>query len=69
MDYITIQQAAENWGLSQSWVQRFVKAGRVEGAVRFGHAWMIPASAPKPEDRRKYNHRHPKKEESKNEKK
>jgi excisionase family DNA binding protein len=65
MDYITVQQAAEEWEVSDSWIQRYLRAGRIEGAVRFGHAWMIPKGAEKPEDRRKYNHRHPKKENSK----
>lgn len=59
MDYITVQQAAENWGVSLRRVQRYLKDGRIDGAARFGRAWMIPASAQKPEDGRKNNRRWP----------
>ena len=52
MDYITAQQAAEKWGISLRWVQTYLKNKRIEGAVRFGHAWMIPKSAEKPVDSR-----------------
>jgi hypothetical protein len=52
MDYISAQQAAENWGISTRRVQAHAKAGRIEGAVRFGHAWMIPKDAERPKDGR-----------------
>ncbi len=61
MEYITAQQAADNWGVSLRCVQAYLTNGRIKGAKRFGRAWMIPDSAEKPEDMRKYNHRHPKK--------
>ena len=53
MDYITAQQTAEKWGISLRWVQTYLKNGRIDGAVRFGHAWMIPKDAKKPTDPRK----------------
>ena len=53
MDYITAQQATEKWGVSLRWVQVYLKNGRIEGAIRFGHAWMIPNNADKPIDPRK----------------
>ena len=59
MDYITTQQAAENWGVTLRMVQLYIKNERIEGAVRFGHVWMIPKDAPKPEDGRKRNGRKP----------
>jgi len=52
MDYLTAQQAAEKWGISLRWVQTYLKQDRIEGAVRFGHAWMIPTNADKPSDAR-----------------
>ena len=64
MDYISSQQAADKWGVSLRHVQALLKHDRIDGAVRFGHAWMIPKDAPKPEDRRKYNRRQPKKEDA-----
>ena len=53
MDYITAQQAADKWGVSLRWVQAYLKSSRIDGAIRFGHAWMIPKSAEKPTDPRK----------------
>jgi len=52
MDYITVAETAIKWGVSERWVHKYVKDGRVKGAVRFGIAWMIPAAAEKPGDPR-----------------
>ena len=57
MDYITAQQAADKWGVSLRWVQTYLTQGRIEGAVRFGRAWMIPKTADKPSDGRVNNRR------------
>jgi len=59
MDYITVRQAAEKWGVTPRQVQVFLKDGRIPGAVQPARDWLIPADAVKPEDRRKYNHRRP----------
>jgi hypothetical protein len=64
MDYITVQEAAEKWGVKERWVQALIKRGSVEGAIRFSRVWMIPKDAQKPADGRKNNHRQPKKEAS-----
>lgn len=52
MNMITVQQAAENWGLSVRYVQVLCKKGRLPGAVKFGLNWMIPADAKRPKDGR-----------------
>lgn len=52
MTYMTVQQAAEAWGLSVRQVQVYCNQGRVPGAQKFGIAWQIPAGTPKPEDAR-----------------
>jgi predicted site-specific integrase-resolvase len=62
MEYITAQQAADKWGVSLRSVQAYLTSGQIKGVKRFGRSWMIPESAEKPEDRRKYNRRKPKKE-------
>jgi hypothetical protein len=62
MDYITIKEASEKWGVSTRAITYQVVAGRIPGAEKKGNLWLLPASAPKPEDLRKYNHRRPKKE-------
>ena len=52
MDYMTVSEMAVKWGVSERWVHKYLKDGRVKGAVRFGAAWMIPAAAGKPADPR-----------------
>jgi len=54
MDYISVRQAADKWGVSVRQVQAFLKNDRIKGAERFdNHAWMIPADAQKPGDPRR----------------
>ncbi len=57
MDYLTVRQTAEKWGVSLRWVQALVKAGRIPGAIRPGYEWLIPKSAEKPRDTRGDWHR------------
>lgn len=52
MDYISVQQAAEKWGISKRWIQKLCEGNRITGAIRFGHAWAVPKNAEKPKDRR-----------------
>jgi len=52
MDHISIDEAAKKWGLSKRFVQVLCANGRIEGAMRFGRAWMIPKNAKKPIDGR-----------------
>ena len=53
MTYITVREAAEKWQISQRLVQKYCAAGRIEGAKKFGVSWLIPNTAPKPQDPRK----------------
>lgn len=52
MEYMTIRQAAEKWGVSVRWAETIVKNGRIDGAVRPSRDWLIPACAEKPIDPR-----------------
>ena len=52
MEYITIQQAAEKWGISDRRIQVLCSEGRLVGAQKFGRQWAIPADLEKPEDAR-----------------
>ena len=52
MDYISVSQAAEKWGLSERSIRNYCQQGRIVGAVLNGHLWLIPESAVKP-DRKK----------------
>ena len=52
MEYLSIRQIADNWGLSKRRVQVLCAEGRIPGAVRIGNFWAIPAVAEKPRDAR-----------------
>ena len=53
MEYISVTEAAEKWGLSRKRVQVLCVSDRIQGAQRVGKYWAIPADAAKPEDKRK----------------
>ncbi len=53
MDYITVTQAAEKWGLSTRRVRLLCANGDIAGVTRRGNLYMIPEEAEKPVDRRK----------------
>ena len=52
MDYISVSQAAEKWGVSERSIRNYCQQGRIVGAVLNGHSWLIPKIAVKP-DRKK----------------
>ena len=52
MEYLKIEQIAKKWDISVRRVQLLCAEGKIEGAVRFGRAWMIPKNAKKPVDGR-----------------
>ena len=53
MEYMTVREAAEKWGVSERRINQYCAEGRIPGAERFGGAWAIPAGAEKPGDPRK----------------
>jgi len=52
MEYMTVKEAAEKWGVSQRQVQYGCEKGQVENAIRTGHMWLIHKDTPKPVDGR-----------------
>ena len=52
MDYLKIDEVAAEWGISTRRLQILCAEGKIEGATRFGRAWMIPKDAKKPADGR-----------------
>lgn len=52
MEYMSITQAAEKWGITPRRIQVLCKEERVPGAIRIGYVWAIPADAEKPKDAR-----------------
>ncbi len=52
MEYLSIRETADKWGVSGRWVQVLCSEGRIEGASRIGNMWVIPKSAERPKDAR-----------------
>ena len=48
MEYLTVQQTAIKWGVSDRMVRYYCTSGLVPGARQEGKSWMVPASATKP---------------------
>jgi len=55
MTYITAAEAGEKWNIGTRRICILCKEGRIPGAVKKSHIWMIPENAKKPEDGRKTN--------------
>ena len=52
MDYMTISETSEKWGISRRRIQVLCTEGRIDGVVKFGRQWAIPENADKPSDAR-----------------
>ncbi|MHB1452749.1 MAG: hypothetical protein ACYCYM_02170 [Saccharofermentanales bacterium] len=52
MGFMTAQQAAEKWGLSDRRIRILCSEGKISGAVKNGKSYQIPVDAEKPVDRR-----------------
>ncbi len=55
MDYMTLKEASEKWGVSPRWINYLCAAGRIPGAVKMATIWLVPKDAKKPQDRRRKN--------------
>lgn len=52
-DYMTVQEAAKQWELSERRVQKLCESKRIDGVIRLSRVWLIPKNAEKPVDGRK----------------
>ncbi len=52
MEYKSVAQMAEQWGISDRRVRILCQQGKIDGVIRKGRAWLIPADADKPIDGR-----------------
>jgi len=52
MEYMTAQEAAEKWGISDRRVRILCAEGKIEGVNKEGRAYRIPANAKRPADSR-----------------
>lgn len=46
--YMTVQEAAKKWGITERQVQILCKESRIVGATRLSRIWIIPENARKP---------------------
>ena len=52
MEYMTLKETAEKWGVTPRRVNYSCAGGRIPGAVKMATIWLIPKDAEKPADRR-----------------
>lgn len=55
MDYMTLKEASEKWGISSRQVNYYCVEGRIPDAVKIASVWLIPKDAEKPVDGRRKN--------------
>lgn len=56
MDYMTLKEASEKWGITPRQINYLCAANRIPGAMKMATIWLIPKDAQKPVDcRRKEN--------------
>ena len=52
IEYLSIRQTAEKWGLSKRRVQVLCTEDRIPGVIRIDSTWAIPFNVEKPADAR-----------------
>lgn len=53
MNFCSVRETAEKWGVSERFVRKLCKEGRIENVVWNENTWLIPSGIEKPE-RKKY---------------
>ena len=51
-EYMTVQDAAKLWEISERRIQKLCEENRIDGVVRLSRVWLIPKGAKKPIDKR-----------------
>ena len=52
MDFLTVKEVAEKWGVGTRIVTQYCETNRLPGALKKGNLWLIPSGVEKPLDRR-----------------
>lgn len=55
MDYMTLREASEKWGISTRQINYYCTEDHIPGAVKMAGVWLIPKEAEKPSDKRRKN--------------
>ena len=45
MDYMTLKEASEKWGVTPRQINYLCASGRIPGAVKMAGVWLIPKTA------------------------
>jgi AraC family transcriptional regulator len=59
LEYLTVKEAAEKWGLGTRIVTLYCVEGRLEGSVKKGNLWLIPENTKRPADKRRRENKKP----------
>lgn len=51
-DFMTVQEAAFRWGITERQVQILCKNEKIKGVSKVGRSWIIPINTEKPKDGR-----------------
>ena len=52
MEYLTTVEMSEVWNISSRRIGVLCAEGRIDGVIKKGKTWLIPADAIKPNDKR-----------------
>lgn len=52
MEYMTVNEASDLWGICNRRIVTLCNEGRIEGVTKFGKSWAIPRDSKKPSDER-----------------
>lgn len=52
MNYMTLKEASEKWGVTPRRVNYYCAGGRIPGAVKMAGVWLVPKDAEKSLDKR-----------------
>lgn len=52
MEYLTTAELSEQWNITSRRISVLCADGRIEGAIKKGKTWLIPADSKKPSDKR-----------------
>ena len=55
MEYLTVKEAGERWGITARMVTYYCVDGRIKGVIKKGNLWLVPVNAEKPQDGRRKN--------------
>lgn len=53
MEYLTTVELSEKWNITPRRIGVLCSEGRIDGAIKKGKTWLIPAESTKPLDARK----------------